>query len=132
MITFIILCSHNEILRKSICLLEFILCVAHPTGDEVVQLYVQQPEATVPVPNIRLADFERVEYITPGESRIVSLTLRPEFHAVVYDSPNVYNATVAVEKGMVHLHVGGGQPDFYPGALHADIQVKNTQHLSTC
>ena len=29
-------------------------------GDEVVQLYTRQPEATVPVPNIRLVAFERV------------------------------------------------------------------------
>ena len=43
-------------------------------GDEVVQLYTRQPEATVPVPNIRLVAFERVT-IPAGKTAEVELTV---------------------------------------------------------
>ena len=37
-------------------------------SDEVVQLYIKQPEATVPVPQVRLAAFSRV-YIPAGQKK---------------------------------------------------------------
>ena len=48
------------------------------TSDEVVQVYVVTPEATVPTPKIRLAAFARVRELQPGQSRVVKLTIRPE------------------------------------------------------
>ena len=37
-------------------------------SDEVVQLYIKQPEATVPVPQVRLAAFSRV-HIPAGQKK---------------------------------------------------------------
>ncbi len=51
-------------------------------GDEVVQMYVNQPKATVAVPQSRLADFERVT-IAAGASVDVNLVLTPRYHSVM-------------------------------------------------
>ena len=51
-------------------------------GDEVVQCYVKQPSASVPVPQVRLAAFKRV-HVPKGGSVTVSLTVKPDDHSVV-------------------------------------------------
>ena len=100
-------------------------------GDEVVQLYVKQPAATVPVPQVRLADFERGT-IAKGSSVTVQLVIQPEFHSVVYDSSNIYQGQIAVEKGPLEIYVGGGQPLFYSGYVNTTVTVQNTQMLDSC
>eukprot|EP01104_Vermistella_antarctica_P017227 TRINITY_DN6074_c0_g1_i1.p1 TRINITY_DN6074_c0_g1~~TRINITY_DN6074_c0_g1_i1.p1 ORF type:complete len:949 (-),score=113.70 TRINITY_DN6074_c0_g1_i1:185-2626(-) len=100
-------------------------------GDEVVQVYVQQPQATVPVPNIRLVDFERV-HINAGETVTVHLTITPSFHSVVYNSTDVFKPTIAVEKGPLYIYAGPGQPQFNPNSLHTAVQISNTTALSEC
>ena len=46
-------------------------------GDEVVQLYVRDVEASVKRPKKQLMGFERIS-LAPGETRKVSFTLSPE------------------------------------------------------
>jgi beta-glucosidase len=46
------------------------------TGDEVVQLYVRDDEASVTRPVIELKGFQRVT-LNPGERRTVTFDLRP-------------------------------------------------------
>jgi beta-glucosidase len=53
-------------------------------GDEVVQLYVTNESATVPVPIRQLAGFARVR-LAPGASRTVTLVIRPEHLSVIDD-----------------------------------------------
>ena len=50
----------------------------HRDGDEVVQLYVETPHASVPAPRIRLADFSRVA-IPKGATKTVTLHLTPKY-----------------------------------------------------
>eukprot|EP00118_Oscarella_pearsei_P012727 m.95985 g.95985 ORF g.95985 m.95985 type:complete len:873 (+) comp36884_c0_seq1:58-2676(+) len=100
-------------------------------GDEVVQVYVQQPDASVPVPNIRLADFERTRLVS-SESKLIHLSIKPEFHAIVFNTPDIYQGQVSVERGYLSIFVGGGQPDFFPGHLSISVHVENTQLLETC
>ncbi|XP_065196530.1 uncharacterized protein LOC135828022 [Sycon ciliatum] len=101
-------------------------------GDEVVQVYVEQPHASVPVPRIRLANFERVG-IPKGQSAQVELQISPHFHAIVPDSAkDIYEDSPMVEAGVVTVHVGGGQPAYYPGHLTTTFTVSDTQKLSTC
>ncbi|MDF1512235.1 MAG: glycoside hydrolase family 3 C-terminal domain-containing protein [Anaerolineae bacterium] len=73
-------------------------------GDEVVQLYVKDVEASVPVPIRHLEGFQRV-HILPGESCQVSFELKPEQLAVILD-----NGQRAVEPGEFKIFIGGGQP----------------------
>jgi hypothetical protein len=51
---------------------------------KVVQLYVKQPHASVPVPNVRLGDFERV-VVLKGQTVTVTLHLTPDYHSIVPD-----------------------------------------------
>ncbi|MCE5237837.1 glycoside hydrolase family 3 C-terminal domain-containing protein [bacterium] len=77
-------------------------------GDEVVQLYVTDLEATVAVPLRQLQGCQRV-HLQPGEQRQVSFTLRPE-QLVCYSEAG----EPMLEPGEFLLAIGGGQPG--PGA----------------
>jgi beta-glucosidase len=75
-------------------------------GDEVVELYVTDVEASVRVPVRSLQGIRRV-HLAPGDRREVSFTLEPRQLAIVNDS----GATV-VEPGEFTVAVGGKQPGF--------------------
>jgi beta-glucosidase len=74
-------------------------------GDEVVQLYVRDVQASVPVPRHRLEGFRRV-HLKPGERRKITFALRPEQLAAHRE-----DGTPFVEPGEFRLFVGGCQPD---------------------
>jgi len=104
-------------------------------SDEVVQVYVKTPDSTVPSPQIRLAAFDRLTNIAPGESRTVELTLTPESHAVVYpNADSVYVEQTAVESGALEVYVGGAQPDDdgTNGVLSASVSISDTTMLKAC
>ncbi|MFN2284591.1 MAG: glycoside hydrolase family 3 C-terminal domain-containing protein, partial [Anaerolineae bacterium] len=73
-------------------------------GDEVVQLYVRDVEATVPVPIRQLQGFMRV-YLEPGAQQTVSFTLTPRQMSVIAD-----DGQRVIEPGFFEVAVGGGQP----------------------
>ncbi len=97
-------------------------------SEEVVQLYIKQPNASVPVPKVRLAAFDRV-FVKAGQTIAVTLQISPDTHIIVRDdgqTASIYEAgstAVFVEPGPLEVHVGGGQPGFYIGGLSATIQV---------
>eukprot|EP01084_Bolivina_argentea_P041129 75902_1 len=104
-------------------------------GDEVVQIYVKQPHATVPVPQIRLGDFERVEIIKSGETRNVKLILTPRYRSSVFNktSKNWYTPDIQIEKGIIELYVGGGQPDNpFKGYLSTNVSVTQSASFYNC
>jgi beta-glucosidase len=73
-------------------------------GDEVVQLYVTDREASGPVPLKALKGFRRVT-LQPGEKRLVTLTLSErDFSLIAADGQRV------VEPGLFRIAVGGRQP----------------------
>ncbi|HEX6624749.1 MAG TPA: glycoside hydrolase family 3 C-terminal domain-containing protein [Pyrinomonadaceae bacterium] len=75
-------------------------------GDEVVQLYVTDAEASVRVPVRSLAGVERVR-LRPGERRTLSFTIDPRQLAVIRDDGRAF-----VEPGEFRVSVGGKQPGF--------------------
>ena len=75
-------------------------------GDEVVQLYVGDLEASVPVPIRSLQGFRRV-HLQPGESQTVRFTLTPKALSLI-DKDGVR----VVEPGFFEVSVGGKQPGF--------------------
>jgi beta-glucosidase len=79
-------------------------------GDEVVQMYVTDVAASVPVPIRSLAGVKRVR-LEPGERRTVELTISADSMAVVDDRGNR-----VVEPGEFLVSVGGKQPGFAGGA----------------
>ena len=103
-------------------------------GEEVVQVYVKQPQATVQVPNVRLADFERTVLIEAGKSIDVKLVMTPRYHSVVYNtsSPNWYEPNIQIEKGVFDIYVGGGQPDYFDGSLNTSVMVNKQTNFTQC
>ena len=73
-------------------------------GDEVVQLYVSNPDAAEIVPIRSLQGFTRV-HLKVGQRKTVSFTLTPHQFAIV----NAEGKFI-VEPGGVQISVGGGQP----------------------
>lgn len=99
-------------------------------ADEVVQLYVQQPGTTVPVPQLRLADFARVK-VPRGDSARVSLFLAPEYHTEVRETIDPYTPEVWVAEGPIELSVGGGQPG-HAAVVRGTVNVTASATLSSC
>ncbi|MBN1559081.1 glycoside hydrolase family 3 C-terminal domain-containing protein [candidate division KSB1 bacterium] len=73
-------------------------------GDEVVQLYVADVEASVPVPIRALQGFKRIS-LQPGEEKTVTFTLTP-YQLSLLDE----NDRRVVEPGVFKISVGGSQP----------------------
>lgn len=73
-------------------------------GDEVVQLYVKDLEASTPRPKYQLEGFERI-MLKAGESKSVVFELKPrQFSIIGKDEKRV------IEPGDFEIYVGGSQP----------------------
>lgn len=75
-------------------------------GSEVVQLYLTDSAASVPVPIRNLAGVTRV-YLKPGEKRKIVFTLTPRQMSVFLD-----NGKRVIEPGDFAVSIGGKQPGF--------------------
>lgn len=73
-------------------------------GEEVVQVYVTDKEASAPVPLRSLAGFKRV-YLRAGETKKIEITLKPERFSLIDKAYNRY-----IEPGKFTVSVGGKQP----------------------
>lgn len=86
------------------------------TGDEVVQVYLRDEEASLPIPRHTLAAFKRVR-LGPGSEQRVTLSVPPRAFALVDEEGNW-----VIEPGNFTVFIGGGQPG-YAETLHAQVQV---------
>ena len=77
-------------------------------GDEVVQLYVKDKEASVPVPIRTLQGLKRI-HLEPGEEEDVIFTLTPKNMSLVTDE-----GKRLVEPGTFEISVGGALPGTEP------------------
>ncbi|MDZ7723272.1 MAG: glycoside hydrolase family 3 C-terminal domain-containing protein [candidate division KSB1 bacterium] len=73
-------------------------------GDEVVQLYVSDVEATVRVPNWALKDFRRVS-LESGKSQSVTFELTPDMFSLIDEKGNHL-----IEPGDFRVLIGGCSP----------------------
>jgi beta-glucosidase len=78
-------------------------------GDEVVQLYLQDVHASVPVPQLQLQGFGRFR-LAPGERKTVQFTLTAEQMSLVDD-----NGQWILQPGAFKVWVGGQQPNIKSG-----------------
>jgi beta-glucosidase len=74
-------------------------------GEEVVQVYITDMEASVPVPVRSLAGFKRIS-LKAGETRKVEFILKPESFSLINK-----DYVRAVESGKFSISIGGQQPD---------------------
>ncbi|MCG3149616.1 MAG: Beta-hexosaminidase [Verrucomicrobiae bacterium] len=87
-------------------------------GDEVVQLYIRDIVASVPVPRRHLAGFRRI-HLKPGQTATVTFPLRREQFACFDDAGQPF-----LEPGDFEISVGGGQPDDpHSGAVTARLAL---------
>ena len=75
-------------------------------GDEVVQLYVRDVEASVKRPKKQLMAFERI-HLGPGDTRTVSFTVSPERLAFWDEKQKAW----MVEPGGFEVMVGSSSAD---------------------
>jgi beta-glucosidase len=73
-------------------------------SEEVVQLYLSDVEASVPVPLFALKGIKRVK-LTAGSSTTVSFSITPEMYAMI----DTQGSSI-VEKGKFQVSVGGSLP----------------------
>ena len=74
-------------------------------GDEVVQLYLKDIDASVPVPRLQLEGFQRIR-LAPGERKTVQFTLTPQQMSLVDE-----DGQWLLEPGLFKLWIGGQQPN---------------------
>ena len=74
-------------------------------GDEVVELYIKDNDASVDVPHFSLCGFKRIT-LAAGEEKEVSLTIRPESMRIVDNDGKRY-----IEPGTFTVYAGGSAPD---------------------
>jgi beta-glucosidase len=82
------------------------------TGDEVVQLYIRDVQASLPVPRLQLQGFERVR-LTPGEKQ--SIEFQIDSDQLMYADEK---GDWVLEPGEFRVYVGGQQPN-----LKTELQV---------
>jgi len=93
--------------------------VGKVAGDEVVQLYVKDLQASVPVPLLHLEGFKRI-HLKPGQKKTVQLTLSGD-QLVCFDD----DGNPMLEDGDFRISVGGGQPDDpASGAVGTVLRIK--------
>ena len=74
-------------------------------GDEIVQLYLSDVEASAEVPRWQLQGFQRI-HLMPGEEKEVTFVLTPRQMAFIDGE-----GKCILEPGMFKVYVGGSQPD---------------------
>ncbi|HXQ74113.1 MAG TPA: fibronectin type III-like domain-contianing protein, partial [Pyrinomonadaceae bacterium] len=72
-------------------------------GEEVVQLYLTDSQASAPVPIRALVGFDRIS-LRPGEKRTVTFTITPRQMSLIDD-----NGKRVIEPGEFSVSIGGGQ-----------------------
>ena len=93
-------------------------------GEEVVQLYITDMEATVRVPLYSLKSFKRVS-LKPGESKTIKFIVTPEMLMLVNE-----NGESILEQGEFKITVGGSLPCIrseelgIPGHMEAVLKVE--------
>ena len=84
-------------------------------GDEVVQLYLKDVAASLPVPLLQLQGFTRI-HLAPGEKQIVKFTLTGSQMSFADE-----NGNWVLEPGEFRVWVGGQQPDLKSGSQPANV-----------
>ncbi len=85
------------------------------SGDEVVQLYVKDAEASLPVPQLQLQGFTRIR-LAPGEKQIVQFKLTADQLSFVDEA-----GTWLLESGEFKVWVGGQQPNLQTSRQPANV-----------
>ncbi|HMA94968.1 MAG TPA: fibronectin type III-like domain-contianing protein, partial [Polyangiaceae bacterium] len=95
----------TELLNAGLTVAATVTNVGARASDEVVELYVQDLEASCRVPHHELRGFERIT-LAPGESKRVEFKLSARDVSLIDEQ-----GKRQLEPGKFRIHVGGSQPD---------------------
>ena len=84
-------------------------------GDEVVQMYLKDVEATLPVPLLQLQGFTRIR-LAPGEKQTIQFSLTGEQMSFADE-----NGKWVLEPGEFKVWAGGQQPNLKTGIQPANV-----------
>jgi beta-glucosidase len=84
-------------------------------GDEVAQLYVQDIEASLPVPQLQLQGFQRIR-LAPGEKRTIQFSLTAAQLSFADEA-----GAWTLEPGDFTVWVGGQQPNLRSAEQPANV-----------
>lgn len=93
-------------------------------GDEVVQVYLRDEQASTRVPLRKLVAFHRI-FLKAGETRTVTLTIPARQFMIVDDQGRELH-----EAGTFRIFVGGSQPDARSKALGAAAWAEATVEMA--
>lgn len=99
-----------------------------PPGVEVPQLYLSFPGASVPLPRLRLANFDKIAFAGPGDSVRVNLTITPSHNAVMVAG----TFTEVIEPGARTVWLGASSSTTAPGSTGAFTIAGAPMPLSAC
>jgi len=99
------------------------------SGNAVVQVYISNKSAKVPVPNISLVAFEGGIQLKPGQSQVVELSIDPDWMSIVTD-----DGRQIIDSDHFEVYVGGNHPmsKMNTGTLMTEFDVKGSRLLSEC
>jgi beta-glucosidase len=89
--------------------------IGQRSGDEVVQIYLKDVEASLPVPLLQLQGFTRIR-LAPGEKQTVQFTLTGEQMSFADE-----NGKWVLEPGEFKVWVGGQQPNQKTNSQPANV-----------
>ena len=89
-------------------------------GDETVELYLKDVDATVVIPKYQLKGIKKV-CLKPSEEKEVSFELTSRQMALINDE-----GKCILEPGLFEVFVGGSQPDKRSKELTGDCMQKST------
>lgn len=79
-------------------------------AEEVVQLYLRDPVASVSRPKLELRGFKRI-VLKPGQTQTVTFEVSP-LQAAIYRKDGVWD----VEEGVLEFHIGSSSADLHTSA----------------
>ncbi len=79
--------------------------VGNVKGDEVVQVYIQDLEASIKVPRWSLQGFQRIP-LEPNQSETIQFKIKPRQLAIINEE-----GKRVLEPGSFRVYIGGSQPD---------------------
>ncbi len=106
--------------------------IGNYSSEEIILVYLEHWNSSVPVPNIRLVEFTRISSLSIQESKLVEFSIQPKSHCSIFngDFGSIYRPERIIERGYRKIVVGGGFG--LENMMEFLIFIETTRNLSDC
>lgn len=121
---------NSSVFNKSVSVTVKVTNTGKVSGKEVVQLYVSAPNKSIDKPVHELKGFAKTKELQPGESEVVTMTLRAKDIASFVTSKSAWIA----ESGSYKVEIGASSKDIRGTvnfSLPANQEVEKVKHVFT-